>query len=161
MANGSRRAKALGVLLALLLTGCAGSPGESTPETTAASVSAETRALAGVYQAMFTEADMEDAPPRLATPQSLATLPWVQTLTLDEDASVTMHSRWVGGEEIDDTGSYAVEGDTLTIAWSRAGNESVYRFTRTDDTLVLRGDPETMPADELFAFTTLPWERLE
>lgn len=161
-----RTSAALATLLLLATPGCApaGTTGDGAAPATsqrAADVSDETLALAGTYRATFTEADMEGAPPRLTTPESLATLPWVQTLTLEPDGSVTAHSRWEGGEEIDDTGTYSVDGDELTIAWSGAGNTSVYEFTAADDSLTLRGDTDTMPADELFAFTTLTSERID
>ncbi len=156
------------MLLALLLGGCTqAEPGTTEAALTAPSaetptdVTSETASLAAVYRVTITKADMEAAPPDLTTPESLATLPWIVTLTLGEDASATVHTRWTGGEEVDDEGTYAVSGNTLTISWSGAGNESSYRFVLADDRLTLEGDPVTMPADEMFAFTSQPWERIE
>ena len=150
---------AAGVLLAVVLTGCAG--GGAEPEATA---SGEATPIDGTYRWSTTEEQAigtaaEEGIGELYSPDSLPAVPNTFTLELDRGEWT-----WQGIKtKAVDRGLYTVDGDTLEITWlqPRTGWTLTFEYTADPDgTLHMRSIGEMEEPVNEFVWTHNPWVKI-
>jgi TRAP-type C4-dicarboxylate transport system substrate-binding protein len=116
--------------------------------------------LSGTYRWTITKDDVAASMTEDKSPERLATLPWLFTMTLD-DGKWTLFHREAGQPVTDGPGTYALDGDRLSFTWPQEG--SVLTFTVAVDgkgNLHLR-PVQPMDAGDQFVWATHLWTRID
>ena len=115
--------------------------------------------LNGVYRWTLTEEDVLASPTEDWSAESLATLPWVFTMAL-QDGAWSLSNRAADGNSVEATNEeMSVSGDRITFQWG----SSELRFTfAVDGEGNLNMTPvEPMDAGDQLVWSTHPWTKIE
>lgn len=143
--------------LSVALAGCAA---DTAPSPTSERAS---HTIDGTYRYTLTREDAEAGPAAYRNPPRLRWFPWTNTITL-EDGEYQLSWRTATGSGTDPAGKFTVDGDLLQIdGFDDAGRPFHWDLTfdvTTGGDLVLTPSPD-MHEDDVFVFTTHPWERID
>lgn len=143
--------------MSVAVAGCAADSAQS-PGSERAS-----NAIDGTYRYTLTREDAEAGPPAYRNPPRLRWFPWTNTITLD-DGVYQLSWRTAVDSGTDLAGEFTVDADLLKIdGFDDAGRPFHWDLTfdvTADGDLVLTPSPD-MHEDDVFVFTTHPWERID
>ena len=116
--------------------------------------------LDGTYRWTITSDDaLAHGTPGDETPENLATLPWVFTITMN-NGTVQLKHHDAQGDQNDGDGRYTVDGDRIVFAWHFAAATETFTYS-VDDNGTLHLDPQLpMDSGDQFVMTTNPWEKI-
>jgi TRAP-type C4-dicarboxylate transport system substrate-binding protein len=115
--------------------------------------------LNGVYRWTLTEDDaLAHGNPSDKTPESLATYPWIFTMTMTDGAWELRH-RDGEGDWDDGSGPYTVDTDRVVFDWN--GSLLEFTFTHDDDGTLHLEPAAPMNSGDMYVWSTKPWVRID